>query len=329
LLGGEPKGWIKHKQFRLFYIIMGEYDSYIAENTYYTAVNTARMLEEQKQTNQELNRLRNQMANANAMQQQMLQNQIRDIEERETQKFYKLRSFKLSQLVTSIDNLTDINQKAFTFYNFQDVIIQNATDAQNNLNEISDKEYCNSIMTKVRDINKQIGNIDELAIGDELKKFINGVAEYDTLCNELESTKTSLNNRPSPPIEPKSKTISYPNREKVGYLCMFLSVISILNALNSKHDQMEVWFIDLLLLAIGFGLRFSSPETQTPTDAEINKYNDAIVQYNTTIENWKAKISELESQIANCDYMKALKFFFTDHPEWKAEIDNCYKQLSY
>ena len=159
---------------------MGEYDSYIAENTayiaestYYTAVNTAKMLDEQKRTNQELNRLRNQMANANEMQ-QMLQNQIRDIEERETQKFYKLRGFKLSQLVARIDNLTDINQKAFTLYTFKDVIMQNATDAQNHLNEISDKEYCNTIMSKANDINKQIGNIDELDIGEELRKIING-----------------------------------------------------------------------------------------------------------------------------------------------------------
>ena len=122
------------------------------------------MIAEQQNTNQELNMLRNQMANANSMQQQMLQNQIREIEEKEIQKFYKLRSFKLNQLATCIDNLTDINQKAFTYYVFKDIITERATEAQSKLNEISDKEYCNSTLAKLRGIYQQIGDIRQLSI---------------------------------------------------------------------------------------------------------------------------------------------------------------------
>ena len=84
-----------------------------------------------------------------------------------------------------------------------------------------------------------------------------------------------------------------------------------------------------LIFVVGFGFIEFSVKEKVPTEAEINEYNNAITTRNAHISQWSAKVAELETKIANCDYMKALKFFFTDHPEWKAEIDNCYKQLSY
>lgn len=289
------------------------------------------MLDEQKRTNQELNRLRNQMANANEMQQQMLQNQIRDIEERETQKFYKLRGFKLSQLVARIDNLTDINQKAFTFYTFKDVIMQNATDAQNNLNEISDKEYCNTIMSKANDINKQIGDVNKLEIATYLKMYVTGGNEYNNLCNNLKSAKAECN-VPLPPKPEKPTTKTVEDKTKIGFGLIFVLpgiVLSIVGIVS----QIFIAIIGVVAIIIGIVSLATSTKVIPVTEEERNKYDETIKQieekHQETIANMRNKISEIESQIANCDYMKALKFFFTDHPEWKAEIDNCYKQLSY
>ncbi len=314
---------------------MGESYDYTLDYYNNMLQNSQAILEEQKRTNLELNRLRQQMAHANAMQQQMLQNQIRDIEERETQKFYKLRSFKLNQLVTSIDSLTDINQKAFTYYVFKDAIMQNATDAQNNLNEIGDKEYCNTIISKVRDIYKQIGDVDDLAIAEELKKFVLGAADYNVLCNELESAKTSFKNLP-PPIEPKSKTTYNISQRAFGVtLILFGAILTVggIAMLGGNHTEQENGRILLAIgisgIALGIVLAVNS-STETPvTENDINEYNNALAKYNKEIDDWKAKISELENQIANCDYIKVQQYFFSNFASWKAEIDNCYKQLSY
>lgn len=297
--------------------------------------NSEAILEEQKKTNQELNRLRQQMAHANAMQQQMLQNQIREIEERETQKFYKLRSFKLNQLVTSIDGLTDINQKAFTYYFFKDAIMQNATDAQNNLNEISDKEYCNTIISKVRDIYKQIGDVNQLEIAEELKKFVTGGDEYNGLCDELESAKMSLKNMPPPPAEPQSRTITNSGQNAFGViLILFGAILTVggIAMLGGNHTEQENGRIFLAIgisgIALGIVLSATSSKQTTVTEKDINEYKDALAKYNKVVDDWKAKISELETKIANCDYMKAMQYFFNTFTSWKTEIDNYYKQLS-
>ena len=194
-------------QFRLFlctYMVTEKYQNYqvgeILNHLNYMSKKSEEMIAEQQNTNQELNMLRNQMANANSMQQQMLQNQIREIEEKEIQKFYKLRSFKLNQLTTCIDNLTDINQKAFTYYVFKDIITERATEAQSNLNEINDKEYCNSTLAKLRGIYQQIGDIRQVSIAEYLMRFINSKAEYDKLCNALSDAKAAL--KTAPPMVP-------------------------------------------------------------------------------------------------------------------------------
>lgn len=310
---------------------MGESYDYTLDYYNNMLQNSQAILEEQKRTNQELNRLRQQMAHANAMQQQMLQNQIRDIEERETQKFYKLRSFKLNQLVTSIDSLTDINQKAFTYYVFKDAIMQNATDAQNNLNEISDKEYCNTIMSKVRDIYKQIGDVNQLEIATYLKMYVTGGNEYNNLCNNLKSTKAASNIPPLPkPEKPSNKTVKDETKREYGAIFILSGISLLITGLVVPQGVMAL--IGFFALIVGLVL-IASKKTIPVTEEELNKYNETIKQieekHQETIANMRNKISEIESQIANCDYMKALKFFFTDHPEWKAEIDNCYKQLSY
>ncbi len=296
---------------------MNEYE-YNTDYYNYMAQNSAAILAEQKKTNQELQQLRHQMAHANAMQQQMLQNQINDIEERETQKFYKLRSFKLNQLVTSIDNLSDINQKAFSYYVFKDSIIKNATDAQNNLNEISDKEYCNAIISKTRDIYKQLGNIDELSIADDLKKFVDGSIEYNRLCKELENAKLSIKNMP-PPSEPSSKTYTSSGQQVIGVIlcCLGSGACSV----NSG--------IGILILVIGIILILTAKQKTTVTQKEMDSYKEALNNHRISVDNLNSKITDLENKIGNSDYMMSLKHFFTNYPTWKTEIDECYKQLSY
>ncbi len=298
---------------------MEEYE-YNPDYYNYMAQNSAAILAEQKKTNQELQQLRSQMAHANAMQQQMLQNQINDIEERETQKFYKLRSFKLNQLVTSIDNLSDINQKVFSYYVFKDTIIQNATDAQNHLNEISDKEYCNTIISKTRDMYKLISNMDDLSIADDLKKFVNSNIEYyNRLCNELENAKTSLKNMPPPPTEPSSKTYPSTGQQVIGLiLCGLGSGVCSVN-----------FGIGILILVIGIVLIFTAKQKTTITDEEINSYKEACNNHQMAIDNLNSKIADIEDKIVHCDYMISLKHCFTNYPTWKTEIDECYKQLSY
>lgn len=295
---------------------MDEYNNYYLS---YIAQSSEEILAELKNNNRELNALRQQMANANALQQQMLQNQIRDIEERETQKFYKLRSFKLSQLVTAIGGLSDINQKAFTYYVFKDTVMQNATEAQANLNEISDKEYCNTLFAKMRDIAQQIGDIKDLSIAEYLEKYINGPSEYNRLCNELNVTKSKLSSM-SPPQKPVMPTSDNP-----GLWVMGFGIVAILVGIAYAPF---VIVLGGLFAVLGFVLKWNAGKETAKYEEAHKRYNDDVIKYEANVSETKKKISELEDKIANCDYVKALNYFFTYFPSWKVEIDNHYKQLA-
>lgn len=282
------------------------------------------MIAEQQNTNQELNMLRSQMASANSMQQQMLQNQIHEIEEKETQKFYKLRSFKLNQLTTCIDNLSDINQKAFTYYVFKDIITERATEAQANLNEISDKEYCNSTLAKLRSIYQQLGDIRQLSIAEYLMKFINSKDEYDRLSTALANAKSALKT-PPPPI-PSTK-LSLKEPIILFVVAAFLTCGGL--AMYFKEGD-ETGFYALIVPLICFALSLikylkkKKKIDQAKTDYETNSAN-----YEAFISNAKAQVASLQNEIANCDYVKSLSYFFTTYPNWEIEINNDYKMLEY
>jgi hypothetical protein len=163
--------------------------------------------------------------------------------------------------------------------------------------------------------------------------------EYNRLCDELNGAKNALKNVPPQPQEPQKTTVDHPDRNKRGVKIVFwgiaLGIISaiILSNCRSYSDWNTIggfmMGFGVLLLVIGFALVGSSTEEKVPTEAEINEYNNAIATRNAHISQWNAKVAELETKIANCDYMKALQYFFTNFTSWKAEIDNCYKQLSY
>ncbi|MBO4371656.1 MAG: hypothetical protein J5826_01870 [Bacteroidales bacterium] len=280
------------------------------------------MIAEQQNTNQELNMLRNQMANANSMQQQMLQNQIREIEEKEIQKFYKLRSFKLNQLATCIDNLTDINQKAFTYYVFKDIITERATEAQSKLNEISDKEYCNSTLAKLRGIYQQIGDIRQLSIAEYLMRFINSKAEYDQLCNALSNAKSALNT--APPMMPNLKM-----KLNNAIILLIIGVTSTIGVIGmyldkKKADDLAGLFIPIICFAI---MVYIYLKEKKRVDQANNNYQTASASYESIINDARQRIATLENQIAHCDYVQTLQYFFSTYPTWKMEINNDYKML--
>lgn len=280
------------------------------------------MIAEQQNTNQELNMLRSQMASANSMQQQMLQNQIKEIEEKETQKFYKLRSFKLNQLTTCIDNLSDINQKAFTYYVFKDIITERATEAQANLNEISDKEYCNSTLAKLRSIYQQLGDIRQLSIAEYLMKFINSKDEYDRLSTALVNAKSALKT-PPPPFPTEKLNIK--DTILISVIGLFFTISGIMYA-KTETDGIYAFILPIILFAIAAYRFFKQKKKCVQAQAD---YKTASANYEALISNASAQVASLQNEIANCDYVKSLSYFFSTYPNWEIEINNDYKMLEF
>ena len=63
--------------------------------------------------NEQLNKLNKELSRANRTSDQILRNQIKEIELREKQRYYKNLTFNLSQVMTSLENEDNVNFRIF------------------------------------------------------------------------------------------------------------------------------------------------------------------------------------------------------------------------
>lgn len=272
------------------------------------------ILKHQMQTNQELQHLQQQMRQATAINQQMLQNQMREIEERETQKFYKLRSFRLNELVTKVEKMEDINQQAFIYYFFKDNVSNQINEAQANLNEISDKEYCNNIKAKLEDIESKIGDINALSIGDNINNMLNGKIEYTNLCNELNNCKESYEYAKNTPLPPK------PEKKTSGIGLTFIgAIIIVLGCLLANNFTFVTILIGVMVAIVGLVLINGSEDAYKEME---KRHQDNTKSIQRRTENLKEMIESCKEKIANCKYSQAINDTLNTFQNWKSTIDS-------
>lgn len=97
---------------------------------------------------EQLVKLNNELATTNATTKRILQNQIREIEKREEQKYYKSLAFNLNLALQGIEKQDDIHFKSFLCNIFLTGINSFAKQVLTSLEEISDKEYAQSIIAR-------------------------------------------------------------------------------------------------------------------------------------------------------------------------------------
>ncbi len=117
-----------------------------------------RILQEQLIQNAELQQLNNQLASSNQISRKILENQIREIEHKEVLKFYKTLSFKMFEFIEPIDNISEPLVKKYFIDRYYERIKANILTATNNLEEINDKIFNKSVVSKINEIKKASDN---------------------------------------------------------------------------------------------------------------------------------------------------------------------------
>ena len=106
--------------------------------TQVTELNKAMLLAQRSQ-NEKLTALNRQIAEANAINRKILENQISQIEREEILRFHKSFVFHTSELIEIIESVEDKYIKSYFIYNLRDKILHNLEIAKESLDEISDK----------------------------------------------------------------------------------------------------------------------------------------------------------------------------------------------
>ena len=97
---------------------------------------------------EKINAIQKQLDVANSVSRRILENQLKEIQQRETQKYYKNLAFKMSEAFEKIISVTDINLQTFLCSIILDKLLANIKECQTNLEEIRDKEYCRDLINK-------------------------------------------------------------------------------------------------------------------------------------------------------------------------------------
>lgn len=135
-------------------------------------------------------------------QKNILQNQIIEIERRETQKFHKKRVFIIKEYIIDYENLNDSDVKNYLLKRFLPVCLEYLHESKNVLDEIFDKEYCLDLINKVIKLidNNLDGSFSEIF---SLEKIALDISNYESdlmfwkesefkLSNELIKLKSKL-----------------------------------------------------------------------------------------------------------------------------------------
>lgn len=287
---------------------------------YYQYQTCQEILRAQLQTNQQLQKLRMQISQSNAVNQQILQNQIRDIEEREAQKFYKNRSFKVNQLINAVGNIQDPDQKAFMYIFFDEAIISNINESINALNEISDKEYCKNMLEGYTRSKNDFFSTAVLKNINELEVLKREAGYYNSLSMNIESTQRKLNDlddlNATPPKESKFGELG--TVLAFGLVGLFLFIIILVASVS----WIQVVFLVLFALVVK---KMAEAVQKLSESMNNHKCWTEIKQslQNKTLE-LKQEFESLKAQQMNSEYVQALNALMAQYPEWNSSVEsNC------
>ena len=143
--------------------------------------------------NEQLNKLNKELSRANRTSDQILRNQIKEIELREKQRYYKNLTFNLSQVMTSLENEDNVNFRIFASGLFLSPVCNMAKDAIQELDEIADKEYAQNIIKRAH------------SLSDNDKAYIESY--QDTPWATVLDTKSKINTGITKEIRNKKKEI--------------------------------------------------------------------------------------------------------------------------
>lgn len=115
------------------------------------AINKQMLIAQYAQCEQ-ISALQKEISTSNSISRQILENQLKEIKHQEFLRYYKSLAYAMKEAVGCIEAEKDIVFKCFLYELYSEPIINNTREAKSNLEEISDKEYCNGIETTMQAI---------------------------------------------------------------------------------------------------------------------------------------------------------------------------------
>jgi hypothetical protein len=206
---------------------------FTAANTYKSRKINEQVLAQQMEGNQELAKMRKQLAEANEVNRQILENQIREIEHKQEQKYYKALSFYTGEIIGQFEKVEDPMVLNYLVTSYSDKVKNNLFDANDKLDEINDKLFNKQLADRFKTLKTTI-DIKAINYAD------NVLSKLGNLLGDFKEQQTKLSESTN------SKTV-YKETE-------------IIDLPKSKHGEMIVVFAaGIVLCSTNFGININDP----------------------------------------------------------------------
>ena len=157
-----------------------------------SAINKQMLIAQYAQCEQ-ISALQKEISASNNISRQILKNQLKEIKHQELLRYYKSLAYAMKEAAGRIEAEEDIVFKCFLCELYSEPIINNTREAKSNLEEISDKEYCNGIETTMQAICNTYSLYKNEYAKSDFSRLLESQSSYQELQNEVaEKRKTSL-----------------------------------------------------------------------------------------------------------------------------------------
>lgn len=124
-------------------------------NTYKNRKISEQILVQQRKSNAHLTEMKNQLKVANETNRRILENQIRQEELKEEQKFYKALSYNSNEIIEQLEKINDPMVLSYLINGFYEKTKASLLKANETLEEINDKLFSKQIIEKLNDIKEK------------------------------------------------------------------------------------------------------------------------------------------------------------------------------
>lgn len=258
------------------------------------AINKQMLIAQYAQCEQ-ISALQKEISANNSISRKILENQLKEIKHQELLRYYKSLAYAMKEAVGYIEAEKDTVFKCFLCELYSEPIIENIREAKSNLEEISDKEYCNGIETTMQAINVTCSLCKDEYNKSDFSRLLESQSSYQAQQNELaEKRRTSFVHRFE--IEKELSAIKPEPMKNTnrgcGIIILFvLSTLGVLLMLLSVFTDASM----LPILFILFFLPFFIPLIKLRKKDK--KWKENYSQYISNIESQKKELLEKLNEI--------------------------------
>ncbi len=255
--------------------------------------------------NVEIKKLYKQLNETNAVNREILKNQIKEAKQIEEQKFYKAFVFKISEIVDSITEIKDPILK----YHFNSIALNGTSDEIDNviekLDEISDKQSAREIYKKVEKLSKELMPLSEVYNNSKFPKLT-------SLSDDYKALEASLRQKPN--FQSNGREIK---KGKITFWLIFHSVGTIASFMLALNSHV----ILLYIFSFWFG---SGVIREIKQFGMANTYLKDLDLYTVAMADFEKRNKKIDDLLKNHEihsYIETLNREYPDYSYYAKELE--------